>query len=168
MMSVGFMLTPTRFFDACRRRCGDYFTLLPEPGRVLVVTSDPAAVKQVFTGDPDLLYAGEGNVTLSPILGPGSTLLLDGPEHLRHRRLLLPPFHGERMRNYGEMMAEVAERHLASWPRSGAPGDAADDAGDHPRGDHARRLRGHRRSPPGADLAIRSGNCSTCLPAVAG
>ena len=113
------MLQPTRFFDACSERCGDYFTLLPEADRVLVVTADPEAVKQVFTGDPNLLYAGEGNVTLAPILGPGSTLLLDGPEHLRHRRLLLPPFHGERMRNYGPMMAEVAERHLAAWPRSG-------------------------------------------------
>ena len=119
MMGFGFMLQPTRFFDACWQRCGDYFTLLPEADRVLVVTADPEAVKQVFTGDPNLLYAGEGNVTLAPILGPGSTLLLDGPEHLRHRRLLLPPFHGERMRNYGPMMAEVAERHLAAWPRSG-------------------------------------------------
>jgi cytochrome P450 len=119
MMGIGFMLTPTRFFDACQRSCGDYFTLLPEADRVLVVTADPVAVKQVFTGDPDLLHAGEGNVTLAPILGPGSTLLLDGPEHLRHRRLLLPPFHGERMRNYGAMMAEVAELQLAAWPRSG-------------------------------------------------
>jgi cytochrome P450 len=119
MMGIGFMLQPTRFFDACWERCGDYFTLLPESDRVLVVTADPAAVKQVFTGDPNLLYAGEGNITLAPILGPGSTLLLDGPEHLRHRRLLLPPFHGERMRNYGTMMAEVAERNLAAWPRSG-------------------------------------------------
>ena len=44
-------------------------------------------------------------------------LLLDGPEHLRQRRLLLPPFHGERMRKYGEMMAEIAERQIAAWPR---------------------------------------------------
>lgn len=111
------MLTPTRFLDACRRRCGDYFTLRPAPDRELVITADPAAVKQVFTGDPNLLYAGEGNVTLAPILGPGSVLLLDGDEHLRHRRLLLPPFHGERMRNYGTMMDEVANRHIAEWPR---------------------------------------------------
>ena len=75
----------------------------------------------MFTGDPNLLYAGEGNITLAPILGPGSMLLLDGPEHLRHRRLMLPPFHGERMRNYGAMMAEVAERHLATLAaRAGA------------------------------------------------
>ena len=81
-----------------------------------MVTADPEAVKQVFTGDPDLLHAGEGNVVLAPILGARSVLLLDGPEHLRQRRLLLPPFHGDRMRHYGEVMAEVAERHVAGWP----------------------------------------------------
>jgi len=116
MMGAGFMLMPTRFLDACQARCGDYFTLRPAPDRELVVTADPDAVKRVFTGDPDLLYAGEGNVTLAPLLGPGSTLLLDGEEHLRHRRLLLPPFHGERMRAYGAMMEEVAERRIAAWP----------------------------------------------------
>ena len=116
MMSVGFMLTPARFLDACRERCGDYFTLRPTPDRELVVTCDPEAVRQIFTGDPDVLYAGEGNITLAPLLGPGSVLLLDGPEHLRHRRLLLPPFHGERMRAYGSMMKEVAERRIAEWP----------------------------------------------------
>ena len=117
MMTAGFMLIPTRFLDSCRRRCGDYFTLRPAADRLLVVTADPVAVEQVFKGDPNLLYAGEGNVPLAPILGPGSTLLLDGPEHLRHRRLLLPPFHGERMRRYGDVMREAAEREIARWPR---------------------------------------------------
>ena len=117
MMSAGFMLTPTRFLDACHQRCGDYFTLRPTPDREVVFTVDPGAVKQIFTGDPNLLYAGEGNISLAPILGPGSVLLLDGSEHMRHRKLLLPPFHGERMRAYGETMAEVAERHIATWPR---------------------------------------------------
>jgi cytochrome P450 len=116
MMSAGFVLRPTRFLDACHERCGDYFTLRPAEDRVLVVTADPEAVKRVFTGDPDLLHAGEGNAVLAPILGARSVLLLDGPEHLRQRRLLLPPFHGDRMRHYGEVMAEVAERHMASWP----------------------------------------------------
>ena len=117
MMAVGFILHPTRFLESCQARCGDYFTLRPTPDRQVVFTVDPEAVKQVFTGDPDLLYAGAGNIVLGPILGPGSTLLLDGAEHLRHRRLLLPPFHGERMRQYGDTMTEVAERHIAAWPR---------------------------------------------------
>jgi cytochrome P450 len=117
MMSTGFIFQPTKFLDRCHERMGDYFTLKPAPGRTLVVTADPAAVKQVFTGDPDLLHAGEANVVLAPLLGQRSVLLLDGPEHLRQRKLLLPPFHGERMRLYERAMEEAAEWHVAGWPR---------------------------------------------------
>jgi cytochrome P450 len=119
-MSAGFMLRPTEFLEACAADCGDFFTLRPAPGRQVVFTSDPATVRQVFTGDPALLHAGAGNVTLAPLLGPGSVLLLDGAEHLRHRKLLLPPFHGDRMRGHADVMREVAERHVARWPREGA------------------------------------------------
>jgi cytochrome P450 len=117
MMGFGFVLAPTRFLEACQAQCGDYFTLRPARDRVLVVTSDPDAVRQVFTSDPAFLHAGEANIILEPILGRRSVLLLDGPEHLRQRKLMLPPFHGERMRQYGEMIARVAERHIAGWPR---------------------------------------------------
>ena len=54
--------------------------------------------------------------TLEPILGADSILLLEGREHLARRKLMLPPFHGERMRAYGLMMEEVAERRIAEWP----------------------------------------------------
>ena len=141
MMSVGFIVHPTRFLESCHERCGDYFTLRPAPGREIVFTVDPEAVKQIFTGDPELLHAGKGNVVLSPILGPGSTLLLDGKEHLRHRRLLLPPFHGERMRRYGDVMGDVAATpHRRMATRQGVR-RAAEHAGDHARDHHARRLR---------------------------
>ena len=117
MMSAGFVLQPTRFLDACHERMGDYFTLRPGPGRVLVVTADPGAVKEVFTGDPALLHAGEANIVLAPLLGQRSVLLLDGPEHMRQRRLMLPAFHGERMRNYSRAIEEAAQWHIAAWPR---------------------------------------------------
>jgi cytochrome P450 len=117
MMRTGFVLAPTRFLDACHERMGDYFTLRPAPGRVLVVTADPAAVKQVFTGDPELLHAGAANLMLAPLLGERSVLLLDGDEHLRQRKPMLPPFHGERMRHYQRAMQEAAEWHIAGWPR---------------------------------------------------
>ena len=81
-----------------------------------MITSDPDTVKRVFTGDPEQLLAGVGNVVLKPLLGPRSVLLLDGPEHLRQRRLMLPSFHGERMRTYGETMRDAAERHVRRWP----------------------------------------------------
>ena len=81
-----------------------------------MVVSHPDDVKQVFTGDPDVLHAGEGNAILRPLLGERSVLLLDGPEHMRERKTLLPPFHGERMQAYGELIREIAEAEVASWP----------------------------------------------------
>jgi cytochrome P450 len=83
----------------------------------MVFTADPDAVKRVFTGDPALLHAGEANIVLAPILGMRSVLLLDGPEHMRQRKLMLPSFHGERMRRYERTMEEAAQWHVAGWPR---------------------------------------------------
>ncbi len=82
----------------------------------MVITSDPEAVKTVFTGDPEQLHAGKNNEILRPLLGDRSVLLLDGAAHMRQRKLMLPPFHGERMKAYGETMRAVAERHVAGWP----------------------------------------------------
>ena len=65
-MTVGFMLTPTRFLDACHERSAATTSrCIRSTGRWIVVTADPAAVKEVFTGDPNLLHAGEGNVVLA-------------------------------------------------------------------------------------------------------
>jgi cytochrome P450 family 135 len=116
LVAMRFLLQGPRFLDACRARYGDAFTIRLNTGRTVVIVSDPAVVKEVFQASPDDLHAGAGNVVLKPILGGRSVLLLDGPEHLRQRRLMLPPFHGERMRAYGETMTEVAERHVARWP----------------------------------------------------
>jgi cytochrome P450 len=122
LVAARFMLQPTRFLDDCAERYGDTFTVQLSKERTVVITSDPATVKRVFTGNNDELLAGVGNVILKPLLGPRSVLLLDGPEHLRQRRLMLPPFHGERMRHYGEVMREIAERQVARWPlRSSFP-----------------------------------------------
>lgn len=95
---------------------GDIFTLRFRKDATLVILADPADVKQVFTGSPDVFRAGEGNAILGPILGPHSLLLLDGQEHLRQRKLLLPPFHGERMQRYREIMREATEHEIARWP----------------------------------------------------
>jgi cytochrome P450 len=81
-----------------------------------VMVFDPALVKQVFQGAPDQLHAGEANDLLGPILGRRSVLLLDGADHLRHRRLMLPPFHGERMRAYAEVIRASADREIEAWP----------------------------------------------------
>ena len=89
------------------------------------MVSDPEAVKRIFTGDPRVFHAGEGNDILRPILGDNSVLVLDEKPHIGQRRLLLPPFHGERMQGYGETMTEIAAREIESWPTgppTAAPG----------------------------------------------
>jgi cytochrome P450 len=109
-------MQPETFIPDCRERYGPLFTIRLSPERTVVICTDPAVAKEVFTGDPALLHAGAGNVVLRPLLGSRSVLLLDGPEHLRQRRLMLPPFHGERMRGYGERMRAIAQEHVARWP----------------------------------------------------
>jgi cytochrome P450 len=102
--------------ETCQARFGDFFTLKIANEGTWVVTSDPAAVKQVFTGDPRLLHAGEANRILLPVLGSNSVLLLDDERHLSQRKLMLPPFHGTRMQRYGELMGEVAREEIERWP----------------------------------------------------
>jgi cytochrome P450 len=74
-------------------------------------------VREVFTGDPAVLHAGKANLVLRPLVGHASVLLLDGPQHLRQRKLMLPPFHGSRMAGYRELVAQIAREHVAGWPR---------------------------------------------------
>jgi cytochrome P450 len=99
------------------RRYGDVFSSrFPIFGRVVYV-ADPALVKEVFTGDPATFHAGEANtLALGDALGEHSLLTLDEGRHMSQRKLLLPPFHGESVRRYIEVMAEATEREVASWP----------------------------------------------------
>src|SRR4051794_34731826 len=82
----------------------------------LTYLADPAACKEVFTGDADVFRAGEANQFMRPTLGEASLLLLDGDAHLRTRKLMLPPFHGAAVRRYAGVMAEVAAEEIERWP----------------------------------------------------
>ncbi len=108
------------FLRQSRARFGPMFTLRIAYEGDWVVLSDPELVKQVFTGDPRVFHAGEGNQILRPVLGDNSVLVLDEQKHIQQRKLLLPPFHGERMQAYGEKMAEIAVREIETWP-TGVP-----------------------------------------------
>ncbi|HTR75179.1 MAG TPA: cytochrome P450 [Solirubrobacterales bacterium] len=103
-----------------RRRFGRMFRLEIAHEGTWVVISDPEVVKQVFTGDPKVFHAGEGNDILRPLLGENSLLVLDEAPHMSQRKLLLPPFHGRRMAGYEETMRTIAAREIESWP-SGVP-----------------------------------------------
>jgi cytochrome P450 family 135 len=106
--------------EQSRARFGPMFTLKIAYEGDWVVVTDPELVKQVFTGDPRVFHAGEGNQILRPVLGENSVLVLDEKKHISQRKLLLPPFHGERMQAYGEKMTEIAVREIENWP-TGVP-----------------------------------------------
>jgi cytochrome P450 len=108
---------PLGFLIQLQRRHGDIFTLsFPFFGR-LVYVADPALVKALFTGSPEQFHAGEANATvLEPAVGPNSVLTLDDAPHMRQRKLLLPPFHGERIQTYGELIREMTRKQMETWP----------------------------------------------------
>src|SRR5436305_3079158 len=116
LQTLGFILIPARFIDACRRRYGDIVTFSSLFDSRFVMVFDPEMVKQVFRGSPEGLRAGEANAVLGPVLGRRSVLLLDGAEHLRQRKLMLPPFHGRRLRTYEHVMEQAADAAIGSWP----------------------------------------------------
>ena len=118
MQAVGWALRPLPFMERCRRRYGDLFTLRIRGGRPWVLLSNPADVGRVLTISPELVLAGAGdaNPLLGPLLGSRSVMLLDEPEHMIHRKFILPAFHGERMRGYADMMVDVAREEIARWP----------------------------------------------------
>jgi cytochrome P450 len=107
---------PIAFMEDCRRRYGDSFSVrFLGFERPMVMISDPAAIKALYQERSHGLPPGR-DVVLGPILGAKSLLLQEGAEHLSRRRLMLPPFHGERMRSYEATMNEIVEAEVDSWP----------------------------------------------------
>src|SRR3954453_5552387 len=80
-----------------------------------VYVAEPDAIRELFTGDQSDLLAGEANSILEPVLGKHSVLVLDGPEHLRERRLPRPPVQGSRVAAFRSTIREVAKREVDRW-----------------------------------------------------
>src|SRR5450432_1321342 len=117
VQTLAWAVAPTWVMDNCAQRLGESFTLTFAPsGMKLVMVSDPRDVKAVFTAPPEVAPSAAGNSPVAPIMGPSSVIVLTGPEHLRQRKLLLPPFHGERMREYEDVIVEATRRDMAGWP----------------------------------------------------
>jgi cytochrome P450 len=110
------MLLGGRYLEACRRRYGGAVTMSTVFDGPFVMLFDPALVKQLFQGSAEQLHAGEANALLGPLLGQRSVLVLDGADHLRQRRLMLPPFHGQRLPGYERAMVAATDRQVEQWP----------------------------------------------------
>jgi cytochrome P450 len=117
LQTLAWAVAPTWVMDRCARRLGEAFTITFAPsGMKLVVVSDPEAVKTVFTAPPEVAPSGAGNSPIAPVMGQSSVIVLTGPEHMRQRKLLLPPFHGERMKEYEDVIVDATRRDMAEWP----------------------------------------------------
>ncbi|HUB98869.1 MAG TPA: cytochrome P450 [Solirubrobacterales bacterium] len=115
LQTLDWMRAPLPLLEQCQRRYGDTFRLRLWRWGDWVLLCDPADVKRVFTAG-DAVGVAVANPLLRPVLGSHSVMLLEEPEHMTRRRLMLPSFHGEAVAADAAMMAEVAQREVASWP----------------------------------------------------
>jgi cytochrome P450 len=115
---MAFWTRPLASLERWRARYGRRFTIRLPGAPPFVMLTEPGDVKQVFTAPPDVLHPGEGARVLEPVVGRNSVILLDEAAHMEQRKLMLPAFHGDRMARLSGLMAEVADREVASWPRN--------------------------------------------------
>lgn len=116
LQTARWLFRPIDFMNSCRERHGDAFSVMflgfETP---MVMISDPEAIKALYRGRENGLPPGR-TLTLEPVMGSRSVLLLEGEEHLSRRKAMLPAFHGERMRQYDSLIADVTRSEIARWP----------------------------------------------------
>jgi cytochrome P450 len=117
IQTIAWWNRPLAFLERNRARFGSRFTIRLLGIPPFVMLTDPADIKELFTAPADVLHPGEGARILEPVVGTNSVILLDEDAHLSQRKLMLPAFHGEKMEKLSELVAEVTEREVESWPR---------------------------------------------------
>jgi cytochrome P450 len=117
IQGIGLWSRPLAFLERCRARYGKRFTIRFPFTPPFVAITEPDQVKEIYTAPPDVLHPGEGARVLAPVVGHNSVILLDGDAHMEQRKLLLPAFHGERMKRLADLVTEVAEDQIGKWAR---------------------------------------------------
>ena len=117
LQTLRFSIRQIEFVFRARRELGDVFLLRGViDDDIEAITCHPDHVRSLFTAKPEDAPSLTGESPLRPIVGPNSVLTAVGPRHMRQRKLLLPPFHGEAVERYTAMIAEAADREIDSWP----------------------------------------------------
>lgn len=106
---------PLSVLEQRAKRYGDPFVISKNTSPWVVYFSNPKAIQQIFTADPELFDTNSANKILLPLLGESSLILLGGERHQRQRRLLMPPFHGDRLRTYGQVICAITEQVISQW-----------------------------------------------------
>ncbi len=112
---IQWIARPYGFLDECAEKYGDTFIarLLGFPP--LVITSNPQVIKEIFAMDAKQFDAGRGQQILKPLLGENSLILLDGDRHKRDRKMLMPPFHGAKVKSYGDTICQITQEVSNTW-----------------------------------------------------
>lgn len=103
------------FLEWCVQRYGSIFTVKTVGSSPYVVVSHPQAIKEIFTAPPKHFDSGKANQAFRPLLGDNSLLLLDGSEHQRQRKLLMPPFHGDCLQTYSQLICDTTQQEVSQW-----------------------------------------------------
>ncbi len=116
IQTIQWLMKPLEFMETNAQKYGDIFTVRIGPLFIpQVFISNPQAIKEIFTTEPQKLDSGEEAGIKLPLLGKKSLLALEGQPHRRQRKLLTPPFHGERMKIYGNLIQEITEEVAEEW-----------------------------------------------------
>ncbi len=111
-----FWKSPLAYLESGQRRYGKRFSMRATSHPPLVFLSDPADIRAMFAARADVLLPGQGSATIEPLVGESSFMLCEGDGHLATRRALLPAFHRSAVQEHADMVAETAEREIATWP----------------------------------------------------
>ncbi len=115
LQTLQWIFRPLESLDARARDYGDTYRALGRQMPPLLYFSSPDALEAIFTAKPDQVSSAEGNQILEPLLGENALILLDGKRHQRQRQLLMPPFHGDRMRSYGSLIQDITQQVSRQW-----------------------------------------------------
>ncbi|BAY83849.1 cytochrome P450 [Calothrix parasitica NIES-267] len=112
---IEWIFKPLQLMEKSAKSYGDTFKLFLVGNNPMVFLSHPQAIKEIFTASPDKFDSGRGNKLVASLLGEQSLVLLDGKLHQRQRKLLTPPFHGDRMKSYGDLICKITEKVISNW-----------------------------------------------------
>ena len=112
---LNWIANPLGYLEKCAERYGEIFTLHMSSFQPFVFISNPQGIQEILTIDGKLFDSGRANGIIQPLLGDNSLVLLDGDRHKRQRKLLMPPFHGERMHSYSNLICKITKQLASKW-----------------------------------------------------
>ena len=115
LQSIKWIAEPFEYLDDCAKRYGDIFTVKVFGFPPLVFIANPQGIQEIFSADAQSFDVGNANEILRPFFGDNSLVLLDGERHKREKKLLMPPFHGEKIKSYASSLCQIAAKVASQW-----------------------------------------------------